>query len=151
MRLFWIDVLLRVTTGLEMLLLLAGGAIGLMRNPDFGGWANAPRILAPLLLFVLFNLLLAAGLRSLIERVLGQKRVREVFVVFCVLVGALPQLLVVTGVPKSYHTAAAGGELECLVALGRGLADTALGVNRRVMGGAAGVDGGRLFIRALAI
>jgi ABC-2 type transport system permease protein len=99
-RLFWIDVLLRVTTGLEMLLLLAGGAIGLMRNPDFGGWARAPRILAPLLLFVLFNLLLAAGLRSLIERVLGQKRVREVFVVLCVLVGALPQLLVVTGVPK---------------------------------------------------
>jgi ABC-2 type transport system permease protein len=98
--LFWIEVLLRVTTGLEMMLLLAGGMIGLIRNPALGGWARAPRIVAPLLLFVLFNLLLAAGLRSVIERALGQKRVREVFVLVAVLIGAVPQLLIVTGVPK---------------------------------------------------
>jgi ABC-2 type transport system permease protein len=98
--LFWIEVMLRVTTGLEMLLLLAGATIGLIRNPVFGGWVRAPRIVAPLLLFVLFNLLLAAGLRSLIERVLGQKRLREVFVLLAVLVGAVPQLLIVTGVPR---------------------------------------------------
>jgi ABC-2 type transport system permease protein len=99
-RLFWIEVMLRVTTGLEMMLLLAGGTIGLIRNPAVGGWARAPRIVAPLLLFVLFNLLLAAGLRSLIERLLGQKRVREVFVLLAVMVGAVPQLLIVTGVPR---------------------------------------------------
>ena len=99
-RLFWIEVMLRVTTGLEMLLLLAGGTIGLIRNPAFGGWPGTPRIAAPLLVFVLFNLLLAAGLRSLIERLLGQKRVREVFVLLAVLVGATPQLLIVTGVPR---------------------------------------------------
>jgi len=98
--LFWIEVMLRVSTGLEMLLLLTGGIIGLIRNPAIGGWVRAPRIVAPLLLFVLFNLLLAAGLRSLIERLLGQKRVREVFVLFAVLVGAIPQLLIVTGVPR---------------------------------------------------
>ena len=98
--LFWIEVMLRVTTGLEMMLLLAGGMIGLIRNPALGGWARAPRIVAPLLLFVLFNLLLAAGLRSVIERALGQKRVREVFVLVAVLIGAAPQLLIVTGVPK---------------------------------------------------
>jgi ABC-2 type transport system permease protein len=98
--LFWIEVMLRVTTGLEMMLLLAGGMIGLIRNPAVGGWARAPRIVAPLLLFVLFNLLLAAGLRSVIERALGQKRVREVFVLLAVLIGAAPQLLIVTGVPK---------------------------------------------------
>jgi ABC-2 type transport system permease protein len=100
-RLFWIEVMLRVTTGLEMLLLLTGGMIGLIRNPAFGGWARAPRIVAPLLLFVLFNLLLAAGLRSLIERVLGQKHLREVFVLLVVLIGAVPQLLIVTGVPRA--------------------------------------------------
>jgi ABC-2 type transport system permease protein len=98
--LFWIEVMLRVTTGLEMMLLLAGGMIGLIRNPAVGGWARAPRIVAPLLLFVLFNLLLAAGLRSVIERALGQKRLREVFVLLAVLIGAAPQLLIVTGVPK---------------------------------------------------
>ena len=98
--LFWIEVMLRVSTGLEMLLLLAGAIIGLIRNPAMGGWVRIPRILAPLLLFVLFNLLLAAGLRSLIERMLGQKRVREVFVLLAVLVGAIPQLLIVTGVPR---------------------------------------------------
>jgi ABC-2 type transport system permease protein len=98
--LFWIEVLLRVSTGLEMLLLLAGGIVGLIRNPAFGGWMRAPRIVAPLLLFVLFNLLLAAGLRSLVERLLGQKRVREIFVLLAVTVGAIPQLLIVSGVPR---------------------------------------------------
>src|SRR5712692_3719568 len=99
-NLFWVEVLLRVTTGFEMLLVLAGAATGLLRNPLFGGWARAPRILAPLLLFVVFNLLLAAGLRSLIERLLGRKHLREIFVLFLVMIGALPQLLFVTGVPK---------------------------------------------------
>ena len=99
-NLFWVEVMLRVTTGLEMLLILGGAAIGLIRNPVFGGWARAPRILAPLLAFVVFNLLLAAGLRSLIERILGRKHLREVFVLLLVLLGALPQLLIVTGVPK---------------------------------------------------
>ncbi len=99
-NLFWVEVMLRVTTGFEMLLILAGAATGLLRNPLFGGWARAPRILAPLLLFVIFNLLLAAGLRSLIERLLGRKHLREVFVLALVMVGALPQLLIVTGAPK---------------------------------------------------
>src|SRR5262249_13012011 len=59
--LFWVEVMLRITTGLEMLLILTGGAIGLIRNPVLGGWAHAPRIVAPLLVFVAFNLLMAAG------------------------------------------------------------------------------------------
>ena len=98
--LFWVEVMLRVTTGIEMLLILTGAAIGLIRNPTFGGWAKAPRIIAPLIVFVAFNLLLAAGIRGLIERLLGRKHLREVFVVVLVMVGALPQFLMVTGVPK---------------------------------------------------
>ena len=100
-NLFWVEVLLRVNTGIEMLLLIAGAAAGLAINPEFGGWARAPRIAAPLLLFILFNLLFAAGLRGVIERMLGQKRLREVFVVLLVIVGALPQLLIVTGIPRA--------------------------------------------------
>jgi ABC-2 type transport system permease protein len=99
-NLFWVEVMLRVTTGIEMILLLIGGAIGLIRSPAFGGWARAPRILAPLLLFVIFNLLMAAGIRGLVERLLGRKHLREIFVLFLVMIGALPQLLFVTGVPK---------------------------------------------------
>src|SRR5712692_8033247 len=66
-NLFWVEVMLRVTTGLEMLLILTGTAAGLIRNPVLGGWAVAPRI---------------------------------VFVLLLVMIGALPQLLIVTGVPK---------------------------------------------------
>jgi ABC-2 type transport system permease protein len=100
-NLFWVEVALRVSTGVETLLLLFGAGAGLMLNPEFGGWTKVPRVVAPLLVFVLFNLLLAAGLRSLIERLLGRKRVREVFVVLLVMVAALPQLLIVTGGPKT--------------------------------------------------
>jgi len=100
-RLFWIEVMLRVTTGIEMLLILTGGAIGLILNPQFGGWAKAPRIIAPLLVFVVFNLLLASGIRGLIERLLSRRHLREIFVAVVVMLSALPQLLVVTGVPPA--------------------------------------------------
>lgn len=99
-NLFWVEVMLRITTGIEMILLLTGGAIGLLLSPAFGGWSKAPRIIAPLLLFVIFNLLLAAGVRGLVERLLSRKHLREIFVVILVLLGALPQLLIVTGVPR---------------------------------------------------
>ena len=99
-RLFWIEVMLRVTTGIEMLLILTAGAIGLILNPRFGGWAKAPRIIAPLLVFVVFNLLLASGIRGLIERLLSRRHLREIFVAVIVMLSALPQLLVVTGVPR---------------------------------------------------
>src|SRR5437899_2485826 len=39
-NLFWVEVMLRVTTGFEVLLILAGAATGLIRNPIFGGWAR---------------------------------------------------------------------------------------------------------------
>ena len=100
--LFLVEVMLRVTTGAEMLLLLAGGTIGLLRNPAFGAWRELPRVLPAMAMFVTFNLLLAAGLRSLLERLLGRKRVREVLVLLLVLVSALPQLFTVTGVPMRH-------------------------------------------------
>src|SRR5579864_3527220 len=73
-KLFVIEVLLRLTTCAEMLLVLAGSSIGLLRNPLYGGARAAPRILIPVLAFVLFNLLLSAGLRNLLERLLMHKR-----------------------------------------------------------------------------
>jgi ABC-2 type transport system permease protein len=95
-KLFVIEVLLRVTTCVEMLLVLGGSLIGLLRNPLFGGIARAPRLVAAYLLFVFFNLLLAAGLRNLLERLLSHKRLREFLMVVVVTVAALPRLAAVT-------------------------------------------------------
>jgi ABC-2 type transport system permease protein len=97
-KLFTVEVLLRLSTCGEMLLVLAGGAAGLVANPASGGWRAVAAVLTAALLFIVFNLLLAAGLRSLIERLLSHKRIREVFVLLLVLATALPRLLVASGV-----------------------------------------------------
>lgn len=96
--LFWVEILLRITTCAELLLLLAGTAIGLLRNPAFGGWRLLARVPLAMVLFAAFNLMLAAGLRNLIERLLTRKGIREVLALLMMLVGVLPRLLMVTGV-----------------------------------------------------
>ncbi len=93
--LFGIEVLLRLTTSVEVLLLLTGGCAGLSVNPAFR-FPAAPLVYVP---FVVMNLCVAAGLRNQLERWLARKRVRELLVLGLVLLAALPQLLLVTGVP----------------------------------------------------
>jgi ABC-2 type transport system permease protein len=94
-QLFGVDVALRVTSGLEMILLVAGLAAGLVFNPA------VPLKLAPavFVLFVLFNLLLASGLRQQLERWMVRRRLGEILVLLLITATALPQLLLVTGVP----------------------------------------------------
>ncbi|MBK9169267.1 MAG: hypothetical protein IPM24_17645 [Bryobacterales bacterium] len=98
-RLFWVEVLLRLSTGIEMLIVLTGSVAGIFANPHFGGWSRLPVLLAGAVLFIVFNLTLAAGMRSLLERILAHKRLREVFVLFMILTVAAPQLLLVLHVP----------------------------------------------------
>jgi len=98
-KLFAIEVLLRLTTCGEMLLVLAGAAVGLLRNAQYGGFTAAPRIIGPILLFIFFNLLLSAGLRNLLERMLTHRRVREILMLALVLSATLPQLLLSTHTP----------------------------------------------------
>jgi ABC-2 type transport system permease protein len=95
--LFLVEILLRVTTCAEQLLLLTGTGIGLLRNPAFreSGWAA--RVPLGMVLFAAFNLMLAAGLRNLIERLLNRKGIREAIALLLMLVGVLPRLLMVTG------------------------------------------------------
>src|SRR5438552_2518134 len=50
-QLFLVEVLLRLTTGVEMLLLLTGGLIGLCRNRTAGGAAALPRMLLATVIF----------------------------------------------------------------------------------------------------
>ena len=72
-QLFTLEVLLRISTGVEMLLLLAGAGIGLLFNPKVPFWAPFT-----LVFFVAFNLLCSAGVRDLLVRLLARKRVREI-------------------------------------------------------------------------
>jgi ABC-2 type transport system permease protein len=90
--LFMIEVILRVTTGVEMLLLLIGSAIGLFRNPAVPFWA--PFWLA---VFVIFNLFCSTGIRDLLVRLLARKRLREIIVFLVVIAAALPQLMILRG------------------------------------------------------
>ncbi len=91
-HMFGLEVLLRVTNSGEMLLVLAGGSIGLVFNPALPFWA--PVALLP---FIVANLLLSAGLRNLLERLLARKYVREIAFLILVTAAALPQLLLVSG------------------------------------------------------
>ena len=94
-QLFFVDVALRVTGGLEMILLAAGLTVGLLSN------SAVPLKVAPavFVLFVLFNLLLASALRQQLERLMARRRLGEILVLLLITATALPQLLMVTGVP----------------------------------------------------
>ena len=97
-RLFVVELLLRVTTCMEMLLAMGGILSGLLRNPALGGqpagWTSRPRLVGAALVFVVFNLLLSAGMRNLLERLLLRRRLREVLMLVVVFAGVMPQLLI---------------------------------------------------------
>ena len=87
--LFAIEVLLRASTGVEVIIIMAGAAIGLIRSPIAPAWG--PLFFVP---FTLFNLLLSAGVRDLLTRLLTRRGVREVIIFGFVLLTALPQLII---------------------------------------------------------
>ncbi len=103
-RLFAIEVMLRFLTVGEMLVILAGAFFGILQNPVFGGAAALLRLIPATFLFVVFNLLIAAGIRSMIERLFRRKRVREVVMLAVVLVCALPGTLIALKVPQGFLT-----------------------------------------------
>jgi ABC-2 type transport system permease protein len=96
-RLFYVEVLLRLTTAVEMILVLSAGFIGLLANRSVGGWSAAPRLLLVFVAFILMNLLLASGARSMMERVLSRRRIREVVVLLSTMIWVLPRLMMATG------------------------------------------------------
>jgi ABC-2 type transport system permease protein len=104
-ELFLIELLLRFATGIEMEMVLAGGAIGLLRNPASGGFA-ALTLLAAIPVFVLFNLLLASGIRSILERLLARRKAREIVALLLAMVWVLPRFFMMTGArPTWLHRA----------------------------------------------
>ncbi|MBK5291809.1 MAG: hypothetical protein JJE04_09065 [Acidobacteriia bacterium] len=94
-QLFGLEVLLRLSTGIEMILVLTGATIGLLLNPSIPWWACTG-----FLPFIFMNLCLAAGLRDLVGRLLANRRIREAAIFGLVLLVALPQVLLMSGIPS---------------------------------------------------
>lgn len=89
-ELFTAEVALRLTTSIEMLLVTCGIAIGLALNPAVAWWG--PLVMP---VFIVFNLMVSAGLRDLIARLLARRRIREIVFLALVLIAALPQLVLI--------------------------------------------------------
>ncbi len=86
--LFGIEVLLRLSTAPEMVIVLAGAFVGLLRHPGIP-------LLYPLflLLFIPLNLFLSLGIRELILHAFERNRFRELFAILIISIAVLPQLL----------------------------------------------------------
>jgi ABC-2 type transport system permease protein len=86
--LFFIEIVLRLTTAPEMIIVLAGALIGLLRHPSIPG-------LFPLLLllFIPFNLFLSLAIREFILHAFERNRFRELFAVLMISIAVIPQLL----------------------------------------------------------
>jgi ABC-2 type transport system permease protein len=98
-KLFLVEILLRAITSFDMLIVLTGICIGLLRNRLYGASA-APFILSGALAFIAMNVLLSAGVRALLERFFLRTRFKEVFFLIVVLASLTPQLLILTNVKK---------------------------------------------------
>ncbi len=98
---FGIELLLRVTTAFEMLMVAVGGAIGLMLNPAL------PKAAGLLLLLIIpLNLLVSLALREFILRSFARNRLREIFALVVVSIGLVPQLLLRTPLGQKASPAA---------------------------------------------
>jgi len=91
-RLFQVEILLRAIAGGEMIMVVCAGTAGLALN-SAAGW----RALPPALLFLLFNVLLASGARSLLERLLSRRRFRELLIFLIFMIWMVPRFLFLTG------------------------------------------------------
>ena len=91
-QLFLLDAILRVSTGIEVLIMISGAAIGILFNPRLPWWGSLA-----FLPFIVFNLTFAAGVRELLTRIMARRFLREIAVVFLVMIGALPQFILLAG------------------------------------------------------
>jgi ABC-2 type transport system permease protein len=94
--LFGIEVLLRVTSAPEMIIVLLGALVGLLRHPDVP-------LLQPLflLLYIPLNLFLSLAIRELFLHAFERNRFRELFAILLISVGVLPQILLHTALGQT--------------------------------------------------
>ena len=98
-KLFLVEVLLRIITSFDMVVVVTGICVGLIRNRLYGA-GHAPFIVAGALEFALMNILLSAGTRNWMERFFLRTRFKEVFFLVLVLIGLTPQLMILANVKK---------------------------------------------------
>jgi ABC-2 type transport system permease protein len=91
-KLFGVEVLLRLTTCPEMLIVLGGASIGLLGNSQLSA-AEKILVFPGALFFAAMNVLLSAGTRPLLERLFLRSRMKELFIILLAMVGVLPQFL----------------------------------------------------------
>jgi ABC-2 type transport system permease protein len=91
-QLFTIEVLLRISACIEMLLITFGLMAGLWMNDRVPLWS--PLVLIP---FAALNLFLSTAIRDLLSRLLARRGIRELMMFLFVLLAALPQVLMVAG------------------------------------------------------
>lgn len=99
-KLFTVEVMLRIFTCGEMLLLVIGAATGLLRNPNFGA-KTAIFTIGGALVFSVTNILLSAGNRNFLERIFLRSKLREVLVLLIVLISLVPQFLAYSSLKKA--------------------------------------------------
>jgi len=99
-QLFLVEVLLRTMTSFDIVLVLSGIVIGLLRNPLYG-WAAAPYVIVGAVAFAAMNVLFSAGVKSWMERFFVRTRFKEVFFLIVVLVMISPQLFFLTNTKAS--------------------------------------------------
>lgn len=88
-KLFTLEVVLRISTAIEMGIFLFGAMLGLAINRDLRLWA--PLALA---FFGLFNLLLSTGTKQLLNRLAERKYLRELSFLVVILALLLPQSMI---------------------------------------------------------
>jgi len=88
-HLFWLEVLLRISTGLEMLLICLGLGIGFALNRNMPWWS-----ILVVAAYAVLNLLLAAALKSGLAILFGKKGVREAAMVLFLAMVVGPQFWV---------------------------------------------------------
>ncbi len=93
-RLYVVELLLRFTTAFEMLLVLGGVLAGFLFNSRIGGLRALPRATLAVVLLIAFNLLLSSGTRSLLDRLLNKRKIRELVVLLTMCIWMVPRLLV---------------------------------------------------------
>ena len=88
-QLFSLEVALRITTALEMAILLTGMIFGVAFNRNIGWWAPIA-----LLLFGAFNLLLSTAIKQMLARLTERKYMGEITFLVIISLLLVPQLLV---------------------------------------------------------
>ena len=90
--LFWMEVLLRFTNSPEMILVLLGVLVGLIRHP----YLHAASALF-LLLYLPFNLLLSLAIREIFVQAFHRNRRRELLALLLIAIAVAPQFLLQSG------------------------------------------------------